>query len=81
MEKMVSVQDAVDSRDVYTPPRVVKISDLKQGAGDCTPGSGDSGDCLPGNNPSGICYQTGSGDVVSGCSPSGSVVIVPCPKF
>ena len=51
MEKMVNVKDAVDERDVYTPPCVVRISDLKQGEGDCTPtGSGDTAACITGNS-------------------------------
>ena len=51
---MVSVNDAVDTRDAYTPPRVVRISDLKQGAGqkigDYLSGSGNSNTCGDGIN-------------------------------
>jgi hypothetical protein len=53
-----------DSREVYTPPCVVRISDLKQGAGICTPtGSGDIGDCCTGNNPGAVC-GTGNGQQI-----------------
>ena len=40
-----------DSRAVYTPPCVVRMSDLRQGTGLCSPmGSGDSeGGCGDGN--------------------------------
>ena len=39
-----------DSRAKYTPPCVVKISDLKQGLGNgaCLSGSGAAGDCNAG---------------------------------
>ena len=37
-----------DSRAIYTPPCVVKISDLKQGHGACLSGSGASGACTTG---------------------------------
>jgi hypothetical protein len=66
VEKMVNVKDAVDERDVYTPPCVVRIRDLKKGAGQkfesCETGSGDSGDCCTGNHPSLGCF-TGNGDI------------------
>ena len=51
-----------DSRAVYTPPVVVRISDLKQGAGVCATGSGDAAECNPtGNAASGSgCVGTGN---------------------
>jgi hypothetical protein len=59
---MVSEKETVEKRDVYAPPCVVKISDLKQGAGICHPGSGDSGCCWTnGNNASDICSANGNG--------------------
>ena len=48
-----------DSRAIYTPPCVVKISVLKQGHGDCNDGSGDAGECNAGNGAF-VC-GTGSG--------------------
>ena len=64
-----------DSRAVYTPPVVVKISDLKQGAGaGCTPmGSGDDNICFTGNLASGQ-YGCWDGNSPTGgiCSPNGS---------
>jgi hypothetical protein len=62
---MVSVKDAVDERDVYTPPCVMRISDLKQGEGQhaCRgTGSGDTEECLGnGNSATGICSTFGVG--------------------
>ena len=40
-----------DSRAIYTPPCVVKISDLKQGQGHCMNGSGNVGGCDAGTGP------------------------------
>jgi hypothetical protein len=73
LEIMANVKDAVDERVVYTPPRVVKMSDLNPGYGEnasCGPGSGVPGNCstgthpgfscLSGNSPNGAC-TTGSG--------------------
>ena len=53
-----------DSRAIYTPPCVVRISDLKQGSGVCTStGSGDLA-CAVGSNAGSMgCY---TGNVVSG---------------
>ena len=45
MEKMADKQDVRDTRTIYVAPCVVKINDLKQGAGLCSTGSGDSGYC------------------------------------
>jgi hypothetical protein len=51
---MVSGKDTVDERDVYTPPCVMRISDLKQCAGqkirDYLSGSGNSNTCGDGIN-------------------------------
>ena len=49
-----------DKRALYTSPCVVKISDLKQGAGDCVDGSNVTGHCLSGNTPGDDC-DSGSG--------------------
>jgi hypothetical protein len=57
---MASIQDAVVEREVYTPPRVVKMSDLNPGHGQigtCGPaGSGESGFCKVGNSAGTGCY-------------------------
>ena len=47
-----------DSRAIYTPPCVVKISDLKQGHGACLSGSGDAW-CEIGHGANTVC-ETGS---------------------
>ena len=73
---MVNVKDAVDERDVYTPPCVVKISDIKRGEGQhaCQTGSGDTEYCYPGNSAlnccdkngnsaTGICNNNGAGNI------------------
>ena len=40
-----------DSRTVYTPPAVVRMTDLKEGVGICaTQGSGDTTRCTPAGN-------------------------------
>ena len=54
-----------DSGALYTPPRVVRISDLRQGAGgsSCESGSGDVGTCSTGNNAVGFCEANGNGFV------------------
>ena len=53
-----------DSRAIYTPPCVVKISDLKQGSGfaaPCTSGSGALGTCdANGLTADGACNLTGN---------------------
>ena len=61
-----------DSRAVYTPPVVVRISDLKQGAGLCvSTGSGDSGVCdAYGNTAGSNCTSNGNG--ASGACVEGS---------
>ena len=46
-----------DKRALYTSPCVVKISDLKQGAGVCSDGSGDAQDCCNGNTPGWNCWN------------------------
>ena len=71
---MAIVKDAVDERVVYTPPRVVKMSDLNPGYGEasCVPGSGVLGNCTTGTHPGFNCF---SGNSPNGaCSPSGSGV-------
>ena len=56
-----------DSRVVYTPPVVVRISDLKQGAGLCaSTGSGDAEEC----NANGNTAATGQGQ--RGCNGNGN---------
>jgi len=63
-----------DLRTVYIPPCVVRINEMKWGAGYCaTQGSGDRDGCTPtgstaaeggcgtGNNPNGRCDPTGNG--------------------
>jgi hypothetical protein len=70
-----------DSRAVYTPPCVVRISDLKQGAGLCaSTGSGDAADCNPnGNTATGDgCRGTGNSaraddPFLNGCSTGNGV--------
>jgi hypothetical protein len=61
---MASVQDAVVEREVYTPPRVVKMSDLNRGHGEapCASGSGALGDCRTGNS-AGFSCTTGNSAV------------------
>jgi hypothetical protein len=52
-----------DSRAVYTPPCVVRMNDLKEGAGSCTTqGSGDSDGCSTGN----VAHGRGCGPGQSG---------------
>ena len=62
MDKLTEKTSICDERALYTPPCVVKISDLKQGAGTCQSGSGDAAECCNGNNPGTIC-STGNGDI------------------
>jgi hypothetical protein len=59
---------ACDSRAVYSPPCVVKINDLKLGAGKCDPsGSGDSEYCgTTGNSAAGLGCCTGN-NASNGC--------------
>ena len=47
-----------DPRAVYTPPCVVRMTDLKQGAGSCVPGSGDT-ECCSGSTAIYTCSPTG----------------------
>ncbi len=59
LKNMANVKGAVDERAVYTPPRVVKMSDLNPGYGQvsqCASGSGDGGPCKPGNMAGNGCY-------------------------
>ena len=66
MEKMADKKDVADVRATYVAPRVVKISDLKQGSGqrDCATGSGDTVMCETGNS------ATGSGCDGNGNNPN-----------
>ena len=73
-----------DPRAVYTPPCVIRISDLKQGAGLCaTMGSGDGSMCGPtGGSATGSgCQGTGNGAINGSHSEDGCLngpgVIVP----
>jgi hypothetical protein len=71
-EMVVSVKDALDERDVYYPPSVVRICDLKRGEGDhgCDPtGSGDATWCQTGNSAGGPCKDGNSatGSDAGGC--------------
>ena len=77
--------DISDSRVVYTPPCVVRIGDLKQGAGTCQSGSGDSGTCLTyGHSAGDGCYGDGNsarGPGTRSCVSNGNGVIKPyCPQ-
>jgi hypothetical protein len=48
-------------KPTYTPPRVMRLGDLNEGAGACETGSGvTTGDCNPGTNATGVCSPTGS---------------------
>ena len=73
-----------DSRAVYTPPCVVRISDLKQGAGLCATGSGDSDRCYAnGSAASGTgqgCFSNGNNAHPSsgGCSGNGNSATPQC---
>ena len=55
---MTGKKDVADARATYVAPRVIKMEDLKQGAGDCTSGSGDSAYCANGNSTqNGDCHD------------------------
>jgi len=60
MDTMSEKTGECDKRALYTSPCVVKISDLKQGAGTCSDGSNDTDHCLSGNTP-GMDCDSGSG--------------------
>jgi hypothetical protein len=65
METMTNAGNAPDERAVYSPPCVVKISDLNRGEGQgqvCNPtGSGNSFGCNGGNSPVGAgCTEDGN---------------------
>ena len=79
MEKMVHKQDVADVRAIYVAPRVVKISDLKQGAGLCASnGSGDDGYCNNNGN-SAFGDGCGLGNSALHCASAGSSAIGPSP--
>ena len=65
-------KNTAGSQDVYQPPRIVKISDLRSGDGLCFPGSGDTQCCInTGNSATPGCHNTGNsanGSCVSGIS-------------
>jgi hypothetical protein len=67
-----------DSRAVYTPPVVVRINDLKQGAGLCaSTGSGDAAECRANGNtaapgPGGLRGCIGNGNSAYNCNWTGS---------
>ena len=63
-----------DSRAVYTPPCVVRIGNLKQGAGLCvSTGSGDGEGCVPtGNVAAGRGCVPGNVATGQGCNPGSS---------
>jgi hypothetical protein len=68
MGKMSEKSGVNDSRTLYTPPCVVRISNLKLGVGDCTPvGSGDDASCHTGNSATDHGCSTGN-SAVGGCS-------------
>jgi hypothetical protein len=80
MAKMAGKKDIADVRAVYVAPRLVKISELKQGAGLCRTGSGDNacstgntastGGCCDGNNDAGWCNPTGNSANICGTNGS-----------
>ena len=69
----------VDSRSLYTPPCVVRISELMKGdgldetpcstgsgrAGDCVTGISASFDCAIGNNAGAACYSGSDGAAIN----------------
>jgi hypothetical protein len=77
MVRQENEKTAAGSQEIYQPPRVVKISDLKQGEGLCSSGSGDAGCCNnTGNSAVQGCSQGNS--TTGHCFPGNSAVPV-CP--
>jgi hypothetical protein len=77
MEKMADKQDLADVRATYVAPRVVKISDMKRGAGLCTSnGSGDIGYCNNNGN-SAFGDGCGLGNSADHCSTGNGVLTGP----
>ena len=80
MVTMANAGNAVDERDVYTPPCVVRISDLNRGEGQgsvCHTGSGDTFECYNnGNGADASCTGTGSGvyGVIVACGPGSAQI-------
>jgi hypothetical protein len=72
MDNMSERTGMSDSRAVYTPPCVVRISDLKKGAGDCRTGSGDAGVCNTGNSATDLGCGTGNSAGGENCIGTGS---------
>lgn len=52
---------AAGSKEIYQPPHVVKINDLRSGAGDCRAGSGDSCWCMVTGNGAAQRCESGNG--------------------
>lgn len=53
---MTNLRGLRDNRDVYAPPRVMRIGHTQQGVGgNCSPGSGDTALCSNGNGAGGAC--------------------------
>ena len=69
-----------DSRAVYTPPVVVRINEMKQGAGRCvTTGSGDTEICGTGQSASGAGRNCGTGNsAIGGCGGNGNSATGTC---
>jgi hypothetical protein len=63
-KKMTNARDVVHERDVYSPPCVVRISDLNRGEGQqagCNPtGSGAAEGCNSGNTAENTCIEAGN---------------------
>ena len=69
---------AAGLQEIYQPPRVVKISDLKSGSGGslCSNGSGDYGCCEDGHTPGVGCT---SGNSTTGHCFTGNSATPVCP--
>ena len=75
MDEQSKDSGVCDSRAVYVPPSVVRISDLKQGKGQtsCEPGSGNTDYCHPGNSAH-MCCDTNGNNASGSCTGTGSGV-------
>ncbi len=82
MEKKIKHKKDQDNRAEYVPPQVMRLEDVRNGQGACSPtGTGDSGDCYEvGYNAQSGCLtgwnaaidcQTGNDPPVSACEPMG----------
>ena len=66
------------SQPKYTPPRVMRLGEVRAGAGLClAPGSGDATDCAAGNNAGDWCLAPGSTAATS-CDTPGNSAITDC---